>query len=52
MHPVEIALLQIKLPEAFELRVRCEANPEGKRAVRVDIALEVLCAVCLQGVDA
>ena len=42
MHPIEIALLQIKLPEAYELRVRCEVHPEEGRAVRVDVVLQAV----------
>jgi len=40
MHPVEIALKQIKLPDAHKINVRCEVHPEDGRAVRVDLVLE------------
>ncbi|KUJ19425.1 uncharacterized protein LY89DRAFT_773875 [Mollisia scopiformis] len=40
MYPVEIALLQIELPEHFKLKIRCEVHPDKGRAVRVDIILE------------
>jgi hypothetical protein len=41
MHPVEIALMQLELPEFHRLGMRCEVHPEDGRAVRVDILLEV-----------
>jgi hypothetical protein len=40
MYPVEIALLQINLPEDYKLKTHCEVHPEKGRAVRVDIILE------------
>lgn len=40
IYPVEIALLQIKLPRSYALYLRSEVHPEEGSAVRVDILLE------------
>jgi hypothetical protein len=41
MYPVEVALLQIKLPAAYDLQLRGEVYPDEGRAVRVDIVLGI-----------
>jgi hypothetical protein len=41
MYPVEVALMQIKVPDSCHLEFRCEVHPEKGREVRVDMILKL-----------